>query len=164
MMTTNNERDLVLERVVDVSPELVFRAWTTPKHLMPWFCPKPYRTVECEIDLKPGGKFFAQMVDSSGDKLPAHPGCYLEIVPDRKLVWTSALGPGYRPLDPASAPWFFTAVLTFEPHGNGGCKYTATAVHTTREHAEAHEKMGFSQGWGKVLEQLVEYVKTTPMR
>ena len=40
-MTTNNERDLVLERVVDVSPELVFRAWTTPKHLMPWFCPKP---------------------------------------------------------------------------------------------------------------------------
>ena len=164
MMTTNNERDLVLERVVDVSPELVFRAWTTPRHLMPWFCPKPYRTVECEIDLKPGGKFFAQMVDPSGNKLPAHPGCYLEIVPNRKLVWTSALGPGYRPLDPASAPWFFTAVLTFEPHGNGGCKYTATAVHTTREHAEAHEKMGFSQGWGKVLEQLVEYVKTTPMR
>ena len=164
MMTTKNDRDLVLERVVDVSPELVFRAWTTPRHLMPWFCPKPYRTVECEIDLKPGGKFFAQMVDPSGNKLPAHPGCYLEIVPDRKLVWTSALGPGYRPLDPALAPWFFTAVLTFEPHGNGGCKYTATAVHTTREHAEAHEKMGFSQGWGKVLEQLVEYVKTTPMR
>ena len=162
-MTMKNERDLVLERVVDVSPELVFKAWTTPKHLMPWFCPKPYRTVECEIDLKPGGKFFAQMVDPDGNKLPAEPGCYLEIVPNRKLVWTSALGPGYRPLNPASAPWFFTAVLTFEPHGNGGCKYTATAIHTTSEHAEAHEKMGFSQGWGKVLEQLVEYVKTTPM-
>ena len=162
-MTTRNESDLVLERVVDVSPALVFKAWTTPTHLMPWFCPKPYRTVECEIDLKPGGKFFVQMVDPNGNKLPAHPGCYLEIVPNRKLVWTSALGPGYRPLDPAAAPWFFTAVLTFEPHGNGGCKYTATAVHTTREHAEAHEKMGFSTGWGKVLEQLVDYVKITPM-
>ena len=91
---TNREWDLVLERVVDVSPELVFRAWTTPKHLMPWFCPKPYRTVECEIDLKPGGIFFAQMVDPAGNKLPAQPGCYLEIVPNRKLVWTSALGPG----------------------------------------------------------------------
>lgn len=162
-MQTENELDLVLERVVDVSPELVFRAWTTPKHLMPWFCPKPYRTVQCEIDLRPGGKFFTQMVDPSGNKLPAHPGCYLEVVPNRKLIWTSALGPGYRPLDPACAPWFFTAVLTFEPHGNGGCKYTATAIHTTKEHAEAHEKMGFSQGWGKVLEQLVEYVKTTAM-
>jgi len=162
-MQTENELDLVLERVVDVSPELVFRAWTTPKHLMPWFCPKPYRTVQCEIDLRPGGKFFTQMVDPSGNKLPAHPGCYLEVVPNRKLIWTSALGPGYRPLDPACAPWFFTAVLTFEPHGNGGCKYTATAIHTTKEHAEAHEKMGFSQGWGTVLEQLVEYVKTTAM-
>ena len=162
-MPKSNELDLVLERVVDVSPELVFKAWTTPKHLMPWFCPKPYRTIECEIDLKPGGKFFAQMVDPSGNKLPAHPGCYLEIVPNRKLIWTSALGPGYRPLDPACAPWFFTAVLTFEPNGSGGCKYTATAIHTTVEHAEAHEKLGFSQGWGKVLEQLVEYVKTTPM-
>jgi uncharacterized protein YndB with AHSA1/START domain len=36
-------------------------------------------------------------------------------------------------------------------------------VHATREHAEAHERMGFSQGWGKVLEQLVDYVKITPM-
>jgi uncharacterized protein YndB with AHSA1/START domain len=162
-MTTTSELDLVLERVVDVSPQMVFKAWTTPKHLMPWFCPKPYRTVECEIDLKPGGKFFAQMVDPSGNKLPAMPGCYLEIVPNRKLVWTSALGPGFRPNNPATAPWFFTAVLTFEPHGNGGCKYTATAMHTTREHAEAHESMGFSQGWGKVLDQLVEYLKTTPL-
>jgi uncharacterized protein YndB with AHSA1/START domain len=162
-MTTKDERDLVLERIVDVSPELVFKAWTTPKHLMPWFCPKPYRTVECEIDLRPGGKFFAQMVDPEGKKLPTEPGCYLEIVPNRKLVWTTALGPGYRPLDPAAAPWFFTAVLTFEPQGNGGCKYTARAIHTNSEHAATHEKMGFSKGWGTVVEQLVEYIKSTPM-
>jgi len=159
----NSELDLVLERVVDVSPELVFKAWTTPKHLMPWFCPKPFRTVECEIELKPGGKFFTQMTDADGNKLPAMPGCYLEIVANRRLVWTSALGPGYRPHDPALAPWFFTAVLTFAPHGNGGCRYTATAMHANKEHAAAHEKMGFTQGWGKVLEQLVEYVKTTRM-
>ncbi len=162
-MTARTDCDLVIERVVDVPPALLFKAWTTPQHLMPWFCPKPYRTIGCEIDLKPGGRFFVQMVDPDGNKLPAEPGCYLEIVPDRKLVWTSALGPGYRPLDPTAAPWFFTAVLTFEPHGDGGCRYTATALHSTREHAEAHEKMGFSEGWGKVLEQLVAYVNTVPM-
>ena len=162
-MTSPNEKDLVLERVVDVPPELVFKAWTTPKHLMPWFCPKPYRTVECEIDLRPGGIFFAQMVDPQGNKLPTAPGCYLEVVPNRKIVWTSALGPGYVPVDASLAPWFFTASLSFEPHGNGGCKYTAVAMHANKEHAASHEEMGFSQGWGKVLEQLVEYVKTTPM-
>ena len=162
-MTTMNDCDLVLERVVDVTPELVFKAWTTPQHLMPWFCPLPYRTVACEIDLRPGGKFYAQMVDPDGNKLPAEPGCYLEIVPNRKLVWTSALGPDYRPHGPKAAPWVFTAVLTFEPHGNGGCRYTATAIHTNKDDAAAHEKMGFSQGWGKVLEQLVAYVKSTPI-
>jgi len=162
-MTANTERDLVLERIVDVAPELLFKAWTTPEHLMPWFCPKPYRTVECEIELHPGGTFFAQMVDPQGNKLPAEPGCILEVVPGRKLVWTSALSPGYRPLKSSAAPWFFTAVLTFEPHGMGGCKYTARAVHSTVEEAQSHEAMGFSQGWGVVLDQLVEYVKTTPM-
>lgn len=162
-MSIQNECDLVLMRVVDVPPELLFKAWTTPKHLMPWFCPKPYRTIECDIDLRPGGKFFAQMVDPDGNKLPAEPGCYLEIVPHRKLVWTSALGPGYRPLAQGAATWTFTAVLTFEPEGASGCTYTATAIHATAQDAQAHEKMGFSQGWGKVLEQLVDYVKSTPM-
>lgn len=38
---------------------------------------------------------------------PQVQGCYLEIVPNRKLIWTSALGSGYRPHDPlriADAP------------------------------------------------------------
>jgi len=36
---------------------------------------------------------------SEGVEMPADPGCYLEVVPHRKLVWTDALGPGYRPKD-----------------------------------------------------------------
>ena len=37
----NPKLDLVLERVVDVPVELVWKAWTTPEHLKKWFCPKP---------------------------------------------------------------------------------------------------------------------------
>jgi hypothetical protein len=37
------------------------------------------------------------------------------------------------------------------------------AAHATKEHTAAHEKMGFTQRWGEVLEELVEYVKTTPI-
>jgi uncharacterized protein YndB with AHSA1/START domain len=71
----------------------------------------------------------------------------------------------YEPLETQllAAPWFFTAVLSFDPHGEGGCKYTAKAMHSAREQAQAHEQMGFSQGWGVVLDPLVEYVKTTPL-
>ncbi len=53
----NPELDLMLERVVDVSPELMWATWTTPELLKPWFCPLPWKTVECEIDLRPGGIF-----------------------------------------------------------------------------------------------------------
>jgi uncharacterized protein YndB with AHSA1/START domain len=34
--------DLVLERVVDVPPRLVWAAWTRPEHLKKWFTPAPW--------------------------------------------------------------------------------------------------------------------------
>ena len=51
------ELDLVLKRVVDISPELVWIAWTTPDHLKKWSTPAPWQTMDCEIDLRSGGAF-----------------------------------------------------------------------------------------------------------
>ena len=44
------ELDLILERVVDVGPERVWRAWTEPEHLVKWFTPRPWETIDCAID------------------------------------------------------------------------------------------------------------------
>jgi uncharacterized protein YndB with AHSA1/START domain len=145
--------DLVLERVIDVPPELVWRCWTEPEHLKPWFAPKPWTTTHCEIDLRPGGKFATTMRSPEGEDFP-NAGCYLEVVPKSRLVWTDALLPGYRPsLEP-----FFTAVLTFEPEGTG-TRYKAVAIHRDPEGRKKHEEMGFHEGWGTVLDQLVAYAK-----
>jgi uncharacterized protein YndB with AHSA1/START domain len=157
----NPKLDLVLERVIDVKPELVWKAWTTPEHLVKWFTPAPWKTVACELDLKPGGKFHTVMESPEGQKFP-NTGCYLEVVPNRKLVWTDALEPGYRPTTRKlgeDAPFFMTAVVTIEPHGQG-TKYTATAIHATAEGREKHEQMGFHDGWGAALDQLVALAKT----
>ena len=54
MTQLDPKTDLVLERVVDVAPELVWKAWTTPEYLKQWFTPAPWKTVGCEIDLRPG--------------------------------------------------------------------------------------------------------------
>jgi len=48
----NPELDLVFERVIDVPQERVWAAWTMPNQLMTWFCPLPWKTVDCEIDLR----------------------------------------------------------------------------------------------------------------
>jgi uncharacterized protein YndB with AHSA1/START domain len=109
--------DIEFERVVDVPPSLVWKAWTVPKHLMPWFCPKPWLTVACEIDLRPGGEFSTTMQSPEGEKFPGT-GCYLEVVENARLSWTNMLGPGFRPAPQNSAPphgLAFTAILTFSP-------------------------------------------------
>lgn len=60
--------DLTLEKIADVKPEQVWRAWTEPKLLMPWFCPVPWKVIECEIDLRPGGIFKTVMLAGSDNR------------------------------------------------------------------------------------------------
>lgn len=151
--------DLLFERIIDVPRELVWRAWTRPELLKKWFTPVPWSTVECEIDLRPGGIFRTVMRSPEGLEFP-NVGCYLEIVENRKLVWTNALAPGYRPCPPQAATHSdtFTAVIALEPHGSG-LKYTALVIHADEEGRRKHEEMGFHEGWGKALDQLVESVR-----
>ena len=161
----NPELDLTFERVVDVPRELLWQAWTTPELLMPWFCPLPWKTVACEIDLRPGGRFHTVMQSPEGQKFP-NDGCYLEIINNEKLVWTNALEPGFRPakqpeasLGHECAEFLMTATIALEPHANG-TKYTALVQHADKQARVKHEKMGFYEGWGTCLDQLVAIIKT----
>lgn len=149
------ELDLVLERVVDVRPELVWRAWTEPEHLVRWFTPKPWETVACEIDLRPGGIFSTTMRSPDGETMPTEAGCYLEVVENEKLVFTDALAPAYRP----KASGFMTATILLQPEGTG-TRYTAIAQHADPDAKKRHEDMGFLSGWGTALDQLVELART----
>jgi uncharacterized protein YndB with AHSA1/START domain len=146
--------DLVLERVVEVPPQLVWRAWTEPALILQWFTPKPWTTVDCEVDLRPGGLFRSVMRSPEG-KDHENTGCFLEVVENRRLVWTDALGPGYRPRDGG----FMTAFITMEPSGSG-TRYVARAVHKDEKDRKTHEDMGFHTGWGTALDQLVALAKT----
>lgn len=154
--------DLQFERIVDISPSLIWAAWTTPEHIVNWFTPKPWETIDCEIDLRPGGIFRTVMLSPEGEKFPNR-GCYLEIVPNKKLVWTNTLEPGYRPAKPsggkASVSFLFTAVVSIEAHGEGS-KYSATVIHGSEADCKTHDAMGFQDGWGKAFDQLVAYMKT----
>ncbi|GLZ61415.1 MULTISPECIES: SRPBCC family protein [Micromonospora] len=153
----NPDLDLVLERRVDVAPELVWRAWTTPELLMRWFSPKPWSTVACEIDLRPGGRFDTTMRSPEGQEFPSS-GCILVADEGSTLVFTSAMGAGFRPVVTADG-FPFTAVIQIEPDGDG-TKYTATAIHADASAKKSHEEMGFHEGWGAALDQLVELART----
>lgn len=158
-MTTDHaidpDLDLVLEREVDVAPELVWAAWTQPELVKQWFAPKPFTTPECEIDLRPGGTFRVVMQSPEGEVVDDSPGCVLEVVENRRFVWTGAMGPGFRPVT-SELP--FTAVISMEPSGTGTA-YRAIAIHGSADTRAEHDKMGFHEGWGLCLDQLVELAK-----
>ena len=144
--------DLVLERVVAVPADRVWRAWTEPELLKKWFCPLPWKTVECEIDLQAGGIFRTVMQGPNGESQDSS-GCFLEVVPGKRLIWTDALSPGFRP----ATGGFMTGIIELFPEGNG-TRYKATALHASVEVRQQHETMGFHAGWGAALDQLVALV------
>jgi uncharacterized protein YndB with AHSA1/START domain len=143
--------DLMVERVVHVSPERAWAAWTEPNHVRQWYAPAPGVISECEIDLRPGGVFRFVPRQPDGVENPVT-CCYLEVVPPRRLVWTDALLPGFRP----APTGFFTAVMTLERRGDATL-CTAVALHRNEADRNHHADMGFHDGWGTVLDQLAAY-------
>ncbi|WP_343714671.1 SRPBCC family protein [Inquilinus sp.] len=150
--TPASDRELVLTRLIDAPREKLFRAWTEPELMKQWFTPRPWTTPVIEVDLRPGGANLIVMRGPDGTEFPNR-GVYLEIVKNERLVFTDAYTKAW---EPAEKP-FFTGIITFEDEG-GKTRYTARAVHWTVADREAHEKMGFHEGWGICADQLAELV------
>ena len=152
------DTDLMLERTLNAPRDMVWRALTTPDLLKQWWAPRPYETPEVEIDLKAGGIFYTRMTGPDGFEHKGA-GCVLEVVAGKRLVWTSALGPGFRPNDLGGAgdctDLAFTAVITLEDAGDKTL-YRAVALHKNAKDRETHATMGFEHGWGVCADQLGE--------
>ncbi|KYF85249.1 SRPBCC family protein [Sorangium sp. So ce296] len=151
--TSTSDRDLVLTRIIDAPREKVFKAWTDPELLKKWFAPQPFTTPFAELDVRPGGASLIVMRDPQGNEYP-NKGVFLEVVENERLVFTDAYT---RAWEPSEKP-FMTVILTFEDQG-GKTKYTARARHWTVADREAHEKMGFHEGWGQCAAQLEAVVR-----
>lgn len=153
----NPKLDLVFERTTTVSPEKIWKAWTDPQTLMKWFCPRPWKVADARIDLKPGGEFYTLMQSPEGQTFP-NTGCYLEVIPQKKLTWTNVMAAGFRPATIAKEDFAITASIIIEPRGKE-TYYKAWVTHADEDGRKKHEAMGFEQGWGAAFDQLVELMK-----
>lgn len=144
--------ELVLARRIDASPDKLYRAWTEPELLKRWFAPKPWTVPTALLDVRPGGASLIVMRGPEGQYMPCR-GVYLEVAKNERLVFTDAYTNAWAP---AEKP-FMTGIVTFEPEGRG-TRYTARVRHWTAGDREAHEKMGFHEGWGQCADQLTALV------
>ena len=149
-----DQHDLVISRLVHASRAKLWQAWTDPHLLKEWWCPKPWTTEVLAFDLRPGGAFHTFMRgpdEGSSD----NPGCFLEVIPQARIVFTSQLTGGWRP----ATPWLaFAAVISMADDGKG-TRYVATVMHPDKATRDHHEEMGFFQGWNTCIDQLEAFAQ-----
>jgi uncharacterized protein YndB with AHSA1/START domain len=155
-VTINPKLDLAIERFIDAPPRLVWEALTKPEHVKEWYMPKAWgRVVRTEMDVRPGGIFRIDIATADGREVP-NLGCFLEAVPQERLVWTSMLFPGYRPAVFDDIP--ITAIITLERVGSG-TRYVFTALHRDEGDLETNMASGWLQGTEIATDQLVSQVQ-----
>ena len=155
MADTEDDRTLTLVRTLDAPRETIFRCWTEGPLLLRWFTPAPWKTIEADVDVRPGGSCRIVMQSPEGETYP-NLGIYLEVVPNERLVFTDAFTSAWEP----SAKPFMTGDIRLEDAGDGRTKYTAIIRHWSAEDRDKHDKMGFHDGWNKAADQLEALAKT----
>lgn len=151
-----SKSELTISRHIAAPPSAVWDAWSDPAKLARWWIPAPIICRIVTLDLRPGGGFVTQMrEEGAADFQPHVDGCFLEAIPEQRLVFTTVLTEGWQPAEPWLA---MTAILTFEAR-NGGTLYSARVLHRNPEDSVKHEEMGFHDGWGTVLGQLADLLE-----
>jgi uncharacterized protein YndB with AHSA1/START domain len=153
----NPKTDFVIERFIDAPKHLVWEALTKPEHLKQWYMPKAWGAVSaCEMDVRPGGIFSIDIASDDGQDFP-NLGCFLDVVPMERLVWTSMLFPGYRPAVFDDIP--ITAIVTMEASATG-TRYVFTALHRDEADFKQNKESGWQEGTEIAVDQLVALVKS----
>lgn len=145
-----SQTELTIDRLIAAPPAAVWKAWAVPANLEKWWIPAPTECRVDKLDLRPGGGFVTRMREGGGEFQPHVDGCFLEAIPNERLVFTTQLTEGWQPAEPWLA---MTAILTFEAK-DGGTLYSARVLHKNPEDSAKHVEMGFREGWGTVLGQL----------
>lgn len=152
---TETDSTLEIFRVLDAPRLAVWRCWTEPELIVQWFTPKPWQTVDAEIDLRPGGASLITMRSPEGEVFPNR-GVYLDVVAGERLVFTDAFTSAWQP----SRKAFMVGEIALADAPGGKTHYVAKAHHWNAEDRKSHEDMGFHAGWNAAADQLEKLAQT----
>lgn len=144
-------RELQIERVIDAPRDIVGRCWTENDLIMKWFCPKPWRLTVSDLDVRAGGRMNNVMEGPNGERME-NVGCFLEVVPQERLIFTNAYAEGFLPQPEP----FMTGVVELSDTRDGRTQLIWSARHPTEKTYKQHIKMGFEKGWTVASLQLNE--------
>lgn len=155
-MTTKNEtsntadRELIITRLINASRELVWKAWTDPKHVMHWWGPNGFTNTIHEMNVKPGGVWRFMMHGPDGTDFP-NKIIFNEVVKPERLVYTHSS-------EDENDPNVFQTTVTFEDQ-NGKTNLIMRAIFATAEERNRVVKeYGAREGGNQTLTKLEQYL------
>lgn len=146
--TLRGDREIVMTRIFDAPRELVWKAYTDPKHIPHWVGPRSDTTTVDKMDVRPGGVWHFILRSPDGNEYALR-GVYQEVVPSERLVYTHEFEgmPGHASLEAA----------IFEEH-TGKTKVTNTSLYRSVRDRDGmfqgSKEEGARESWDRMAELL----------
>jgi uncharacterized protein YndB with AHSA1/START domain len=151
MKTENtSDREIVITRLLNAPRELVFQAWTDPKHLINWWGPKGFTNTFQEVDITTGGTWKFIMHGPDGVDYP-NVILFQEIIKPERLVYVHG-----DDKDPSQ----FTVTITFEAVGNKTNLTMRSVFRTAAERDFVIKEFKAVEGGNQTLDRLEEELST----
>ncbi|MCX6023282.1 MAG: SRPBCC family protein [Chloroflexi bacterium] len=145
VVTTPNEREIMMTRIFDVPCRMVFDAFSKPELLMRWFGPRGWSISVCEVDLRVGGAWRFVLRGPDGAAMGMS-GVYRVIEPPHRSVHTESF-------DVYPGESVVTMVLV---ESGGKTAMTATVEYPSREVRDAAIQSGMEHGAAESYDRLAE--------
>jgi uncharacterized protein YndB with AHSA1/START domain len=153
------DRTAVISRKMAVPARQLFAAHSKAEHIMRWFGPVGYPVTQCDYDFRVGGHWRMVMTGPDGVDGPPFGGEFLEIVPDRRIVFTDRFEDGKggaMGLKQAQDQMIFTT--TFEESG-GMTTVTVSVLFATVAMKDEFLGVGMIEGLSSGLDQWEEVAR-----
>jgi len=107
----NADREIIITRIFDAPPELVWRAWTDPEQITQWWGPNGFTTTTYHMDVRVGGEWRFDFHGPDGRLYPNRI-VYDDIEAPNRIVYShrEVEGADYDPVT-------FQSFVTFERRG-----------------------------------------------
>jgi len=147
-------RSIIGSRLLDAPRELVFLAFTEPRHLAQWWGPNGFTTTTHSFDFRPGGVWRFVMHGPDGRDYPNRI-IYEEIVRPERIVYRHDGGEDVESVQ-------FSQTLTFEDLGGRRTQLTWHGrFPSAEERARVIRDGGADEGLSQTIARLADYLATT---
>ena len=148
-----DEPVIIITRMFDAPPELIWKAITDPKHVAQWYGGHGFSSPVCEMDVRPGGAWLHVMQAPNGAQFTIN--CvFLEVVEPERLVWKTVKDEKRNPAPPTAVN-----TVTLETHGLQ-TKWMLVARFDSFEDRDITAGMGFGHMISQGAERMAEYLET----